>query len=172
MTLAALLAAVAQAGIGVWFLAAAIGKAMDLHAAREAAEKYTVLGRVVSGLGFPILVLAEAAIGAGLVVGVGSQQVAAIAAAMLTMYAVVMAVDLARGLRHECGCGSRSLPISWRLVARNLAAVGILVASALWPQPLDLSGRLVVGLALMSCWILSLELRSARSVVWAEPGDG
>jgi hypothetical protein len=56
---------------------------------------------------------------------------AALAGTLLTGYAIVMAISLARGqYLVDCGCGGAPEPISWALVSRNIGLVAFIVPTA------------------------------------------
>jgi hypothetical protein len=59
--------------------------------------------------------------------------VAALAsAALLSLYALVIAVGLLRGRRGvDCGCGARPLPLGPQLLARNAGLIALALAAAL-----------------------------------------
>lgn len=77
------------------------------------------------------LPIVEAALGAGILVPVTRLFALPVLAALVSVYAVAMAVNLARGRRNiDCGCGGAAHPVSWALVVRNLVlAAAALVAS-------------------------------------------
>ena len=76
---------------------------------------------------------------------------AALAAAMLLMYAGAMAWHRAQGRRPDCGCGGEPLPVSWALVARNgvLAVLALVGGAAMGPRTMGLADFLVVAAALL-----------------------
>jgi hypothetical protein len=157
------LAAVLQASVGVWFLSAAFAKIADLPSARSAATAYSVISNSVAHRGVPVLVVTELMIGASLLTGIGIFVGSIIAVALLIGYAALMAIDLSRGLAHECGCGRVGALISWRAVVRNLGVASAISATAfVAPAWTDVPRHLILGLSVVSLWILTLELLSAR----------
>ncbi|KCZ53373.1 hypothetical protein HY29_03890 [Hyphomonas beringensis] len=66
---------------------------------------------------------------------------AALAASLLTGYAIAMAINLVRDHRMvDCGCGGAPEPISWKLVVRNAVLVGLIAPTAMgWTDPIDSS---------------------------------
>lgn len=64
---------------------------------------------------------------------------ASLAMALLALYALAMSLTLAAGREEiECGCGGDGLIVSWALVARNIALIGV-ASLMLAPQgPRDL----------------------------------
>lgn len=74
------------------------------------------------------------------------------AAGLLLLYAVAIAVSLARGQRRiDCGCGGAPQHLSWALVARNLALAALAVPAAAG-GPLDLYAGAVAVLAGLLLW--------------------
>jgi hypothetical protein len=98
--------------------------------------------------GLPIV---EALIAQALVLPAGHQPVAETAAAgLLTVFALAMGINLARGRGHiDCGCGdARSRqPLSGGLVARNLILAALLILAAVTPAGAYSLGGAVIGLA-------------------------
>ena len=56
---------------------------------------------------------------------------AGLCAVLLATYAAAMAWQLAHGRRPDCGCGGEPLPLSWALVVRNVALLGLAGLAAL-----------------------------------------
>lgn len=119
--------------LGWFFVLAGVTKLADLAAFEKAVRDYRILpGRLVRPVARvlpPTEVAAGALMGAGVairVVGVGLTL-------LLVVFAVVVAINLVRGRRIDCGCfgGLGSKPITWATVARNvvLAAVAATVAA-------------------------------------------
>lgn len=85
---------------------------------------------------------------------------AALAAALLLMYAGVMAWHRAQGRTPDCGCGGEPLPISWALVARNaaLAALAAVAGSHAAPRALGLADFAVIVAGLLLATLLHAAL--------------
>lgn len=130
MTPPVLIAVCIQVLVGCWFGIAAIVKVADRPRADAATERYTLvphgLGRAVTSA----IIAVEAVLCGALVTGMLVTWAAPLAAIVLIGYATAMAVDLARGDVHACGCGSSDAPIRWHLVARNLVTALALVVSS------------------------------------------
>ena len=116
----------------------AIGKARDLAAFEGALDGYRLLpfwSLPVAKIGFPVV---EAVIAAGLLIPPTRALAGYAAAGLLSLFAVAMAINLARGRREiDCGCGgpgSRQT-LGWGLVIRNLAIAIALIAAALLAGP-------------------------------------
>jgi Methylamine utilisation protein MauE len=103
-------------------------------------EAYALLPRSAAPAVARLLPLAELAVAVGLVVPGSSQAAALVASALLLLYALAMAINLARG-RHELDCGClgpyRRRRVSWWMVGRNgvLAATAALAALPRVPRP-------------------------------------
>ncbi len=128
-----IIGATLPAWIGLWFLISATGKTRHRSRIEHELGSYTVVPRsraiVLS------LIAAEVAIGIGAIAG--PLQVSMVGGAILmTTSALAMSVDLLRGIRHACGCGSAKRQISWRLAGRNLAVGAVaLVLAVIEPTP-------------------------------------
>ena len=84
----------------------------------------------------------ELALGVALLIPASGAAAALASAALLALYALAIAVNLARGRRAlDCGCGGRAQPIHESLVARNLALAALALTAAL-----PASGRALVWL--------------------------
>jgi hypothetical protein len=59
---------------------------------------------------------------------------ALMAAVLLCSYAAAMAVHLRAGRQLDCGCGGQPLPLSWALVARNMALLPLAALASLAPN--------------------------------------
>lgn len=66
-----------------------------------------------------------------LAVGFLSQVVAVVATVLLLAFSAAIAFSLWRGRQHDCGCSGKTSEVQqvqWRLIYRNLAFMGILLA--------------------------------------------
>ena len=85
-----------------------------------------------------LLPFIEAVLGLGWLTGLASGWIAPLTSALLGAYAVAIAINLVRGRVHiGCGCGlggasGDDQPLSWWLVARNLA-LGAVAMTAMLP---------------------------------------
>lgn len=97
------------------------------------------------------LPVTEAAIALALLVPAARQPFAEIAAAvLLAVFALAMAINLARGRGQiDCGCGDarRRQPLRVGLVSRNLVLAGLLIVAAATPHGAASLGGAVIGLA-------------------------
>jgi hypothetical protein len=85
---------------------------------------------------------------------------AALAAALLLLYAAAMAWHRARGRRLDCGCGGEPLPLSWALVLRNLALAALALAAGapMHARALSLGDFAVIAAALLLATLLHAAL--------------
>ncbi len=161
----AMLAAVAQVVVGMWFLSAAVAKLMDLTAARRVASEYSLVPLRFALYGVPAAVAVEAAIAGGLLGGIAVIPASALAILVLLGYAGLMGVDLVRGLRHDCGCGRSRVEISWALVVRNATAALVLGLAAGVAAPVGPTDRILMSLSVVAIWLLGRELDRALRLV-------
>ena len=131
MTIDPVIATIVQYGLAWLFLAAAMHKARDLVDFRSVLATYRVVPDALVTPAAWVVMAAEIAIGVGLLL---RQPVAyAGAAALLVGYALVIALNLARGRRFiDCGCGGATQPLSTGLVVRN-AMLAIVATIGLVP---------------------------------------
>ncbi len=123
-----------QTALGLWFLLAAAGQIMGRGSHMRALRAYTYVPQGVAPyLGVGLIAL-EIGLGFALVVGLWSPWTLAAAAALLAGFGIAVAIDLLRGVVHDCGCGVRERPISWILVVRNVVIAGA-TAGAFWLRP-------------------------------------
>jgi phosphotransferase system glucose/maltose/N-acetylglucosamine-specific IIC component len=81
-----------------------------------------------------MIIALEMALGVALLAPIVRSTGLVISAALLTLYAAAIGVNLVRGRRHiDCGCiaGGLGQPLSEWLVARNLALAGVALAGLL-----------------------------------------
>jgi hypothetical protein len=123
-----------RAALTLLFASAAVHKLRDPARFAATVAEYRLLPRWLARPASLAIVLAELAVAAALVVPTARGTGCMGAAALASVYAIALGVNLARGRRDlDCGClgaGGREA-ISWWLVARNLAVVAIALAGAL-----------------------------------------
>ena len=96
----------------------------------------------------------------------------ALAAAMLSLYAGVMTINIRRGRTFiECGCGGAVQPLSWSLITRNavlvLVALSAIVAG---PYALDAIGAVIAiisGVAIWTVFLLAEQIIANSSIARA-----
>lgn len=147
---------IAAACVAILFAHAALAKSSDLDLFEQHLGAYRVPPALLPLLRWAVPA-AEAAIAALLLSPMRSLG-ALIAAALLAAYGAAMAWHLAHGRRLDCGCGGPSLPVSWALVIRNAALVGVaLVAASPMSLPtheLGFAGFAVIAAAVLLATLL------------------
>jgi len=144
-----------RAAFALLFLTAASHKLRDVGRFRATLGDYRLLPVAVVPFAGALLIGTEIAVAILLLVSVRRAPGPVSAAGLLALYAVAIAVNLARGRRHiDCGCMGPTVrrPISGWLVARNAAlAVAVLAGLApVGPRPLAWMDALTVVAATMT----------------------
>jgi hypothetical protein len=145
------LAMFGQAGavaVGLVFVQAAIAKLRHRDLLPGVLANYRLLPEALIAPAAMILPWAELLIGLALLAG-GQPFAVLPAAVLLSAFAAAMAINIVRGRSQiDCGCGRSQLrqPLSWLLVARNIALVGVILPRLL-PAPPSSSLDLVLALA-------------------------
>lgn len=106
-----------------------------------------------------LLPVLEAVLGAGVLVPVTRQAALLGLAALVSVYAVAMAINLLRGRRDiDCGCGGASHPLSWALVARNivLGLAAILASRPAVARNMEWTDALTLVLGVLAFYALYL----------------
>ncbi|BCH30143.1 hypothetical protein MesoLjLc_20730 [Mesorhizobium sp. L-8-10] len=142
--------------VGV-FLRGAAHKFLDFTWFAHTLAEYRILpvGLAVPAAGF--LLAAEVAITLGLVLPETRFYAAAGAACLLVLYGAAIAVNLLRGrTRIDCGCGGAGQGLSWFLVGRNLALVGLALIAGQQPGAGDIGavGWFATLATIASFWLL------------------
>ena len=166
--------------LGLVLAVAAVAKVAHWTAFRGVVGSYRLLPeRLVGPFSF-ILPPMELVAGACLAVRVAMPWAALVAAALFSLFAIAIAINLARGRTYiDCGCFQSALrqSIDWRLVARNcgLAALALIVAwsgshpaqvSQLWLPTIPAAATFyTLYLALNSVWALDESGRKAFAQV-------
>jgi hypothetical protein len=129
-------------GLAGLLLYAAWHKAASHEKFRAALADYQLLPRSIVGPAAWLLAGCEAVLGLGWLAGSARPSVAAATAALMTIYALAVAVNLWRGRVHvDCGCGfgaDRGTLLSWWLVMRNLVFAGLALIGGLPTTSRDL----------------------------------
>jgi uncharacterized membrane protein YphA (DoxX/SURF4 family) len=109
------------------FLMASIPKLRAPDDFRRAMRNYRLLPERFNEPVSTWLPRLEFSLALALLLGIGTSVVAAIAGALLVVFAGAVSVNLARGRRIDCGCATAPSPrtIGWGLVARDLALAGV-----------------------------------------------
>jgi len=157
------------------FLVAAGSKLLSGQAHTEAwLHGYRFLPQRVVPAGARLLPEVEALVGAILLWGAFGTAGTVIAMAVLAGLTSAAGLALARGLQSDCGCFGRwSAPLSWRVVARNLALIVALAATipmipstpgvAAWPAAPQTGVVLATSFALtFACWLAQARGRTPQ----------
>lgn len=179
-----LLSRAIAAACALLLLLAAWHKAAARDSFTAALAEYRLLPAVLLRPASVLLPGIEAALGLAWLAGRGTGVVALLTAALLTMYAAAIAINLWRGRVHiSCGCGfggasGGDQPLSWWLVARNLLLGTVAVVASLPATSRDLGPYdwLTLALALMACGVLysgaSQLMRNGAAIAsWREQRD-
>src|SRR4051794_11025048 len=104
------------------FAAAGLAKLADREGSRRAVEEFGVPRRPAWLIG-SVLPFAELATAGALLPPVSATWGAIAAVGLLLSFSAAIAFNLARGRTPECRCFGQvhSAPVSWRMVARNVA---------------------------------------------------
>lgn len=149
-----------RAALALLLLSAAWHKLHDPGAFRAALAAY----RIVPAATAPVVVAAELGAAVALLLPMAGATGPLLAAALLALYGVAIAVNLARGRRHiDCGCGGPARqPLAWWLVGRNavLAAAALACVVPSRPRPLVWIDALTVAGTVAT--LAMLYLASAR----------
>lgn len=149
-----LLVWIAGACTAALFAHAALAKLADRPLFVQHLAAYGVPQGLLAPAGW-LIPLTEAAIAVALLTPARTVGAAA-AAALLLVYAAVMAWHRAHGSRLDCGCGGEPLPLSWALVLRNLGLAGLalLAGAPMAPRALSLADFFVIAAALVLATLL------------------
>jgi hypothetical protein len=118
--------------VGFVLLAGAAHKLRDVAGFGAVVDEYRLLPRGWGRGAARVLVAAEIALGAGVLLGEPLASAGAIA--LLLAYAAAIAINVARGRRDiDCGCGGLASrqTLGWGLVARNAVLTGAAAATLL-----------------------------------------
>jgi len=142
--------------LGGVLVVAVVAKLTDVRAGQEALSGFGFGSPLARAAGFWSLVAVEAALAVGIVGG--STEAAVGGAALMALFALLMAGAIARGRTGEpCGCFGAKSRIGWVGVARNVAlTAGFVVVAALPSRDLSTDQWLGLGLiaALAACAVL------------------
>jgi uncharacterized membrane protein YphA (DoxX/SURF4 family) len=152
--------------VALSFLTAAFGKFRHRLVFEGVVANYRLLPEAAVPVFALLLPAVETAVAAALLF-VGSWWPAACAAGLLVLFAVAMAINIARGRRHiDCGCFQSALKqtLNWILVTRNVGLALALAVPAVVPEgALSPSGA---AEALLTGVVLFVLLQSLN-VLWS-----
>lgn len=120
-------AATCRYAVAFTLLSAALPKILSRHEFERAVDNYALLPLRFVGPVAVWLPRLELAIGLFLLAGIAVSPVSALASMLLVLFAIAVALNLARGRRIDCGCFSAVAPrtIGWRLVLGDLVLAGM-----------------------------------------------
>jgi putative oxidoreductase len=133
---------VARLFLGGVFILAAVPKLADVSQFARVVSGYEIFRDSYGAVVAVLLPLVELAVGLLLITGIEVRVSSAAAAALLVLFALVVARAVRRGHAFDCGCGSgASRPIGWSVIVEDLAfaAMAVFIASAasaslaVWP---------------------------------------
>ena len=148
----------ARLAIALLFASSLLHKLRYFTEFRQHVADYQLLPARLAFAAALLLLCAEAATLLALIVPGMAGEGALLAAGLLALYALAMAINLARGRRHiDCGCAGPQLaqPISEWLLLRNALLIGLALVGAQTPG-LRSPGAWDVGLTV--CFVPSLWL--------------
>ncbi|AFT68451.1 Methylamine utilization protein MauE [Alloalcanivorax dieselolei B5] len=120
------------------FLRALLHKVSDFTEFQGFVADYRLLPHTLVTPASVLLLVLEALIVIGLLFNPSRAFALYLAAALLSLYAAAMGVNLLRGrTRVECGCGGIPQPLHHSLVLRNAILVIAALTAVAWLQPLS-----------------------------------
>jgi uncharacterized membrane protein len=139
------------------FVRAVWHKASDFAVFKAILADYDILPPTLAAPVSLVLILAEIAIVAGLVIPMTRQAAAIGAVVLLLAYGFAIALNLMRGrYTIDCGCGGSGQGLSWFLVARNgiLAVISALAIASPVTRDLSFTDAAILGLSVITVWLL------------------
>jgi hypothetical protein len=141
------------------FVRAIWHKLSDYDVFKASFADYEILPQNLIAPAALILLVAEAAIVAGLIIPLTRPAAAIGALLLLALYGGAIAINLRRGrYTIDCGCGGPGQGLSWFLVARNaiLAGIATLAAAAPASRVISVSDALVLAMSVITVWLVML----------------
>ena len=113
------------------FATAAVAKWLTPGRTQEAVRQFGIPGSAVTFVA-RLVPLVEAAVAAGVLLGVTVRPAALVAVVLLTLFSIAIARALAGGRQVECNCfGPASRSVGWGSVARNTGLTAVVAAVAI-----------------------------------------
>lgn len=169
---------------GLLLAAAAWHKARSFRQFTAVVGDYRLLPRFAVAPAAGLVVLTEAVLAVGWLSNAATAWVAPLTAAMLALYGMAIAINLARGRVHiSCGCGlggarEGDTLLGWGLVARNAVMALLALLPMLPPAPRTLQaldwatlGAALCCLALLHFAAAQLAQNNASIRTWRKPVD-
>ncbi len=170
--------------LGVLLLGAAWHKASAFTTFRAILGDYQLVPGFLVPTAAILVTLLESSLAIAWLAGMARPIVAVATAALFTVYAVAMAINLTRGRVHiSCGCGfgrsrAEDEPLSWWLVLRNVLLIAAALTALAPPSARELGALdwLTVMAALVASTLLYLgasQLLKNGSAIrsWRRPRD-
>ena len=157
-----LIALVLRILIGALLVVAGAGKLQTSPSEREKwLRAYDILPSSVVPAAAIVVPSAELLAGVALILGLGGELSIALGIAVLIVVTSGAALALARGRHPDCGCFGRwaRTQLSWTVVGRNLALIGLLTAigatglTQLGVEPWPVAGQIVVAAAVAAATV-------------------
>ncbi len=123
-------------GVAILFAAAALHKCRDVRAFIDTLRNYRLLPDSLVALMAVVVIKAELLVAIGVLLPTWRAAAGVAAAGLLSLYALAIAINLARGRRGiDCGClgPGRRQPISEWLLVRNACVIAVAMVLALEP---------------------------------------
>jgi len=161
-----LITAIAAGTVMLVFVRGLIHKLTDYQMFKVTMSEYGLVPEALEGAAAISLIVAEAAIVAGLLVPLARPFAAAAAVALLIVYAFAIGINLRRGqVTIDCGCGGPGHGLSWLLVWRNagLALIAAVAGMAHDGRGLGLADAVVLVLSVMTVWLVIAAVEQAAS---------
>jgi hypothetical protein len=171
------MAVVLRTLVALVFLTAAVGKMRHWLAFQGVLANYRLLPDALVVPMAYLLPPVEAVLALALVMGEQATWAVAGAAALLSLFAVAMAVNLIRGRRAiDCGCFQSALRqnLSWVWVGRNVGlALGLVLTCAVVGEPGDAWSTLYAAAVGAVLFVLLSALTILGSIVpaWRQPAS-
>ena len=148
---------VAAGAIGIVFARAIVEKASNFGVYAATLRDYRIIPAAFAPFVAVSLFVAEIATLFMLVLPETRAAGAMCAMGLLAVYALAMSLALAAGREEiECGCGGEGQIVSWGLVARNVALIGLcaLIAAPKAPRNLSWLDHAQIVCAILVSWLV------------------
>lgn len=147
---------VATGAIGIVFARAIVEKASNFVVYTATLRDYRLIPQAIAPFAAVSLFAAEIATLFMLVLPETRGAGALCAIGLLTIYGLAMSLALAAGRQEiECGCGGEGQIVSWALVARNVALIGLcaLIVAPEAPRNLSWLDHAQIVCAILVFWL-------------------
>lgn len=126
------LVALLRIAMGMLFIFSGIFKVIDLDAFGKVIIRYNILPEIIIPYVAIVLPFLELIVGLFLILGFRIKSASLISAALIALFTVVIAINVARGVSFDCGCFELSRfgineDISFTLILRDIAFLILLL---------------------------------------------